>query len=106
MLRSGQRYKSLDPFRDVPVRSNMVVETETITLPPIVVRWSACHDWHALAADARFAGGVAIPYRPGIYEARYADVNTGECLHIGKASSLRFRVRKGLVKGGVPHSAG
>jgi excinuclease UvrABC nuclease subunit len=82
------------------------METEAITIPPIVLRWSAWHSWQAIAADARSAGGVAIPHEPGVYEARYADVNTGVYLHIGKASSLRFRVKQGLVKGGGPHSAG
>ncbi|SRR6266540_3381280 len=82
------------------------METETISLPPIVLRWSAWHSWHAIAADARSAGGVAIPHQPGVYEARYADARPGEYLHIGKASSLRFRVKQGLVKGVLPHSAG
>jgi hypothetical protein len=82
------------------------VETQTIVIPPVVLRWSAWHSWNTIAADARTTGGISIPHEPGIYEARHADVYTGERLQIGRASSLRFRVKGGLVKGGVPHSAG
>jgi excinuclease UvrABC nuclease subunit len=46
-----------------------------------------------------------LPNRqPGVYEVGYADAD--ERLTIGKASDLRMRVRQGLVKGKVPHSAG
>jgi hypothetical protein len=88
------------------VRNSPVAETRTITIPAVVLEWSAWHSWRMIAADARFAGGISLPHEPGVYEARYEASDTGERLHIGRASSLRFRGKGGLVKGAVPHSAG
>jgi hypothetical protein len=81
------------------------MESQTISIPPIVLRWSDWTAWHDLGADARSEIDVPLPGRePGVYEVRRADAE--ERLTIGRASNLRRRVRRGLVKGKLPHSAG
>jgi hypothetical protein len=84
----------------------MVMETDTIVIPPVILHWSEWHVWSAIAAHARSTGGVAIPSTSGVYEARHRDSDSHERLYIGKASNLRMRVRQGLVKGLAPHGAG
>lgn len=45
-----------------------------------------------------------MPTELGVYEVKYID--SEERLTIGRASDLRMRIKQGLVKGKVPHSAG
>ena len=80
------------------------METEIIQIPPIKLRWSDWYDWESLKKDVRKGEGVSVPDEPGVYEVKYKD--SDERLTIGKASNLRMRVKQGLVKGKVPHSAG
>ena len=81
------------------------MESQTISIPPIILRWSEWTMWNDLLIDARSGTGILIPNgESGVYEVRVADVD--ERLTIGRASDLRMRVRQGLVKGKVPHSAG
>lgn len=49
-------------------------------------------------------GGIPVTNDSDVYEVKYAD--TGERLTIGKASNLRMRVKRGLVKSRVPVSTG
>jgi len=81
------------------------MEREAVAIPPIVLDWSDWTAWSDLKVDARYGGGVRVPNRePGVYEAKCTDAE--ERLTIGKASDLRMRIKQGLVKGKVPHSAG
>jgi hypothetical protein len=81
------------------------MEDEVIAIPPIRLRWSDWTLWADLKIDARYGGGCRVPSGvSGVYEVKYAD--TDERLTIGKASDLRMRIKQGLVKGKVPHSAG
>ena len=81
------------------------MQTTVITNPRIVLEWSEWVAWDDLKVDARHGGGVRVSNRQsGVYEARC--VNTEERLTIGKASNLRMRIKQGLVKGKIPHSAG
>jgi len=80
-----------------------MVEEQRIEIPAITLHWSAWTPWaqvFRLVAE----GGTNVPNRPGVYEARRAGEE--ERLTIGKASNLRRRVKRGLVRGQTPHSAG
>jgi len=82
-----------------------IMEKEEISIPPIVLEWSAWFAWDDLKIDARNGNGVNVPNgEPGVYEAKFRDLE--ERLTIGKASDLRMRIKQGLVKGKTPHSAG
>lgn len=77
---------------------------ELIEIAPIPLEWSDWFPWDDLKVDAR-RGGVKVPNKKsGVYEAKYRDAE--ERLTMGKASDLRMRIRQGLVKGKIPHSAG
>ena len=76
---------------------------EIIHIPPIKLLWSDWFPWKLVGMAVR-DGGVRVPDGPGVYEVRYVDAV--ERLTIGKASNLRMRVKQGLVKGKIPHSAG
>ena len=81
------------------------MEEEVIDISRVVLKWSEWVSWDDLKIDARYSGGVKVPnYWPGVYEVKYLD--SEERLTIGKASDLRMRIKQGLVKGKVPHSAG
>lgn len=81
------------------------MEKETINIPPITLEWSEWVYWDEIKKDARKKDGIKIPNKKsGVYEVKYK--GSEERLTIGKASDLRMRVRQGLVKGKVPHSAG
>ena len=75
-----------------------------INIPPIVLEWSQWVPWDHLKLDVRYGAGVNVPAAEGVYEVKYRD--TEERLTIGKTSDLRMRIKQGLVKGKVPHSAG
>ena len=81
------------------------MEKEIINIEPIELAWSDWVSWNDLKIDLRYGSGVRVPnYWPGVYEVKYID--SEERLTIGKASDLRMRIKQGLVKGKVPHSAG
>ena len=81
------------------------METQTIRIPEIELRWSDWIPWESFKLDARRdPSGVTPPSEPGVYEARLVDEE--HRLTIGKASDLRMRIKQGLVKGKVPHSTG
>lgn len=78
---------------------------QIIRIPKIVLDWSDWVNWRELRKDARGNSCVRVPNRtPGVYEVKYA--NADRLLTVGKAADLRMRVKQGLVKGKVPHSAG
>jgi excinuclease UvrABC nuclease subunit len=79
------------------------MDKEVINIGSIVLRWSEWFSWDELKSDARY-GGVSVPSEKGVYEVKYKGGE--ERLTIGKASNLRMRIKQGLVKGKVPHSAG
>ena len=83
--------------------STIKVEEEVLHIPTVRLGWSSWVPWRKLELDVRL-GGVSPPDSPGVYEAKYEGCD--ERLVIGKASNLRMRVKQGLVKGKVPHSAG
>ena len=75
-----------------------------IHIPPIALEWSWWHSWGDVEQDAR-QGGVVVPNgQPGVYEVKLADER--KLLAIGKATDLRMRIKQGLVRGKLPHSAG
>jgi hypothetical protein len=77
---------------------------EKIKIYSIQLDWSDWIPWNNFKIDAR-GGGIKVPNKiPGVYEVKYLD--SKERLTIGKASDLRMRIKQGLVKGKVPHSAG
>src|SRR5438105_1254773 len=79
-------------------------DEDVIAIPPFNLGWTAWFDWNSVKADTRW-GGVKVPNgQPGVYEAKYPE--TEERLTIGKASDLRMRIKQGLLRGKVPHSAG
>jgi hypothetical protein len=81
-----------------------VNKKQTINIPKITLNWSEWTSWASVALLER-EGGVTIPNKiSGVYEAKHA--HSDECLTIGKASDLRWRVRQGLVRGKAPHSSG
>lgn len=76
-----------------------------ITIPPIKLVWTEWYSWETLLKDARTDKNAArLPDKPGVYEVKYVDQE--KRLTIGKASSLRMRVKQALVKGKIPHSSG
>jgi hypothetical protein len=78
---------------------------EEISIPLIVLEWSNWSSWDGLKVDVRSGMGVKVPNgEPGVYEVKYHD--SEQRLTIGKASDLRMRIKQGLVKGKIPHSAG
>lgn len=80
------------------------MERESIEIRPIELEWSDWFPWNDLRIDAR-RGGIRLPNEiPGVYEVKHGD--TEKLLTIGRASDLRMRIRQGLVKGKIPHSAG
>lgn len=80
------------------------VRDQTIDIPRITLNWSEWTSWSSIALLER-DGGVNIPNKsPGVYEVKHEHSN--ECLTIGKAADLRWRVRQGLVRGKAPHSSG
>ncbi len=80
------------------------MKRKLIEIPPIPLEWSDWFLWNDLRVDAR-RGGIKLPNEiPGVYEVKHRDAE--ERLTIGRASDLRMRIRQGLVKGKIPHSAG
>ncbi len=80
------------------------MEREFIEISPIPLEWGEWFHWDDLKVDAR-KGGIKIPNKKrGVYEVKHGD--TEKLLTIGRASDLRMRIRQGLVKGKIPHSAG
>jgi len=90
----------------VPIRvkqKTVIAETQQIEIPAIELGWSPWYEWNDVALLQR-DGGISVPSHSGVYEAKIADEE--ERLTIGKASSLYSRVKQGLVRDKVPHSAG
>jgi len=77
--------------------------THKIPIGDINIEWSEWTQWDRFKEDAR-QGGLKVPSDPGVYEARLD--NSDARLTIGKAADLRMRVKQGLVKGKIPHTAG
>ncbi len=80
---------------------------EIIKIPNINLNWSEWYKWNDLKLDARVNtyNRIHVPNKQsGVYEAKYEDVS--ERLTIGRASNLCSRIKQGLVKGNIPHSAG
>ena len=65
------------------------------------IKWSRWIPWD----DLHRARRVPIHDCPGVYEARRRDTGDSR-LHTGKATHLRARIKSGLVRGTLPHSAG
>jgi hypothetical protein len=81
------------------------MEVTEITIPTIVLRWSDWFVWSRFHLHAtRDKDGLAVPDGRGVYEARLS--SEAVRLTIGRAANLRMRVKQGLVRGKVPHSAG
>lgn len=82
-----------------------MMDVRYIEIPPITLDWSEWFVWSRFKLDARSdPNALRLPSSSGVYEARLDDNETR--LTIGRASNLRMRVKQGLVKGKVPHSAG
>jgi len=80
------------------------MDDEVIEIPRINLLWSGWYRWKVLELDSRVKNsGVRVPNKKGVYEAKYEDER--ERLYIGKASDLRMRVKQGLVRCKVEHSA-
>jgi excinuclease UvrABC nuclease subunit len=76
---------------------------QIISLPDITLVWSDWTPWPQIALPAA-ESGLSIPDQPGVYEVK--TIHSEERLTIGKASSLRRRVRIHLVRGTGKHSTG
>jgi len=79
-------------------------EIQKIQIPIIELRWTKWVQWQVLTLDGPNPQAAEIGKDPGVYEARID--KQGQRLTIGKASNLRSRIKYGLVKGTIPHSAG
>jgi len=78
---------------------------QIIEIPSISLEWTNWINWNKFLLDGRYdPESVNPPQKSGVYEARL--IESEERLTIGKASNLRNRVKQGLVKGSIPHSAG
>jgi hypothetical protein len=81
------------------------MEREEIVILLIVLDWTDWVAWTDVELDARtYPARDRLPDTLGVYEAKYRE--SDERLTIGKAASLRMRVKQGLVKGKVGHRAG
>ncbi|MGA2573244.1 MAG: hypothetical protein ABSF36_03410 [Candidatus Methanomethylicaceae archaeon] len=80
------------------------MDKEIIEIPKITLDWTDWAKWDDLKVDLRFNFGISVPNESGVYEAKLLEEE--ERLTIGKASNLRMRVKQGLAKGKLPHSAG
>ena len=74
-----------------------------IHIEPIVLDWSEWHCWDDVARLVK-DGGVNVPHKSGVYEVRLESEDRR--LTIGKAGSLRMRVKQHLIKESGTHSAG
>ncbi|MCY3542929.1 MAG: hypothetical protein OXH22_02645 [Chloroflexi bacterium] len=74
-----------------------------IHIEPIVLDWSEWHCWDDVARLVK-DGGANVPHKSGVYEVRLESED--KRLTIGKASSLRMRVKQHLIKESGTHSAG
>jgi hypothetical protein len=80
-------------------------KTQEINIPPIRLHWSKWFKWERFLLDPRtLERAIRLPNSPGVYELKYENEQT--LLTIGEASSLRKRVKQGLIKGNHPHSTG
>lgn len=81
------------------------MEITRIEIPEIKLEWSNWYPWESFLIDSKNnPSGINVPSKPGVYEAK---INNSESrLTIGKASNLRMRIKQGLIKGKIPHSAG
>ena len=82
----------------------MTGEEDVLQIPPILLEWGWWKWWDDLREDSRSGEGVAVPPVPGVYEV--AIHSQEQRLYIGKASSLRARVKQALVNGTFRHRAG
>lgn len=80
------------------------METQHITIPTITLNWSDWTPWECFESDQTSPNSFRLPAGPGVYEVKYR--HSDERLTIGKASNLNNRVRRALVQGRMPHSAG
>lgn len=76
---------------------------QIIPFSPIPLIWSEWVPWIKVALPARQTG-ISLPDEPGVYEVK--TIHSEELLTIGKATSLRRRVRIHLVRGTGKHSTG
>lgn len=74
-----------------------------IHIEPIVLDWSEWHSWDDVLRLVK-DGGVNVPDMSGVYEVKLE--NEKKRLTIGKAKSLRMRVKQNLVKENGRHSTG
>ena len=73
---------------------------EEVKIPTITLLWSDVYKFEEIKKNVK-DGGINVPDKPGVYQV--IDEN-GEIFHIGRASSLRRRVKQGFVKGKNKHS--
>lgn len=85
-----------------PESINLMAE-QIIPFSPITLIWSEWVSWINLALPERQTG-ISLPDEPGVYEVK--TIHSDERLTIGKATSLRRRVRIHLVRGMGKHSTG
>lgn len=70
---------------------------DLLRISSVELTWSAWLAWDEVNT-------TAVPTGAGVYEVRRADDE--QRLTIGRATNLRRRIVRGLVKGKLPHSAG
>lgn len=80
------------------------MDIQLIDIPLIEIYWTEWYAWNRLMLDRRDPNSITPPNVSGVYEVKLN--HEEERLTIGKASDLRKRVKKGLVKGQIPHSSG
>ena len=90
---------------DPSMQTKTVGDTVFIEMRRVILQWSEWYEWSRFELDARSGpNAVMLPNTPGVYEAKLREA--ADRLTIGRASNLRMRVKQGLVKDKVPHSAG
>ena len=80
----------------------IIMEIEEINIPLISLKWQRWYSWDDLKVNA-LQSGIHIPESKGVYEVRKD--NDDKRLTIGRATVLRDRIKKNLLRG-VSHSEG
>jgi hypothetical protein len=87
----------------IPFGEVITMEKENLEIEPITLEWTDWVWWDKVKNDTRNRD-LEIPKEPGVYEVK--GDNAEKRLTIGRTTSLRRRIRHGLVIGTGRHSAG
>ncbi len=77
---------------------------QALEIGTITLAWSEWVKWTDLETDGGSNQGVEVPEKDGVYEVKREDEE--QRLTIGRSGNLDRRVKKWMVNGNPPHSAG